>query len=99
MKPDITAPGFQITSAVLNQPPTIPPTSYDGGPPASGTSISAPHVTGVIALLFEKNPTLTQEDIRNVLLDNAKKDNFTGGVPNVDWGHGKLDAESAYDDL
>jgi len=92
MKPDITAPGFQITSAVIEQNGVL----YDGGPSASGTSMSAPHVAGVIALLFEKNPKLTQEDIRKILLENAMTDNFTGIVPNVNWGYGKLDAESAY---
>ena len=92
MKPDITAPGFDITSAIIEQSGVF----YRGEPGASGTSMSAPHVSGVIALLFEKNPTLTQDDIRNVLLENAKTDEFTGVAPNVSWGYGKLDAEAAY---
>lgn len=92
IKPDITAPGFDITSAIIEQSGVF----YRGEPGASGTSMSAPHVAGVIALLFEKNPNLTQEEIRWVLLGNAKADNFTGGVPNVNWGYGKLDAECAY---
>ena len=92
MKPDITAPGFDITSTIIEQSGVY----YRGGPSASGTSMSAPHVSGVIALLFEKNPMLTQDDIRKVLLTNAKTDEFTGVVPNVSWGYGKLDAEAAY---
>lgn len=92
MKPDITAPGFDITSAIVKQSGVY----YRGEPGASGTSMSAPHVSGVIALLFEKNPTLTQDNIRNVLFASAKTDEFTGVVPNVNWGYGKLDAESAY---
>lgn len=92
MKPDITAPGFDITSAII----PLAGVSYRGEPNASGTSMSAPHVAGVIALLFEKNRNLTQEEIREVLLGNAQPDNFTGIVPNVNWGYGKLDAECAY---
>ena len=72
---------------------------YRGGLNASGTSFSAPLVAGVIALLFEKNRALTQDNIRAHLLGSATEDAFTGIVPNVNWGHGKLNAESAYDAL
>ena len=91
IKPDITAPGFDITSAIVEQSGVF----YRGEPSASGTSMSAPLVAGVIALLFEKNPTLTQDEIRVLLFAHAKTDQFTGAVPNVSWGYGKLDADSA----
>jgi hypothetical protein len=58
--------------------------------------MSAPHVSGVIALLFQNDPHLTQDDLRSVLLENASADQFTGTVPNTNWGYGKLDAEAAY---
>jgi len=57
-----------------------------------GTSMSAPAVTGGIALLLEKYPNLTNEEIRNSVLQNTKTDNFTGTTPNEKWGHGKFDA-------
>ena len=96
-KPEITAPGFDLTTAVALDASGV---LYRGQPPGnSGTSFSAPHVSGVIALLFEKNRDLTQDDIRNILFDSADQDDFTGIVPNVNWGYGKLNAESAYDAL
>jgi subtilisin family serine protease len=36
-----------------------------------GTSMAAPHITAIAALLLEKNPNLMQEDIENILKDSA----------------------------
>ncbi|OBS22133.1 hypothetical protein FPOA_08469 [Fusarium poae] len=44
LKPDIAAPGFEITSTVLNQ-------SYEE---LSGTSMSAPYIAGIAALFIGK---------------------------------------------
>ena len=54
----------------------------------TGTSQSAPHVTGAIAQLLEKNSSYTIEDIRRQLLGQAARgviDNSTviGGAPNL----------------
>ena len=62
---------------------------------AQGTSFSAPHVTGAVALLFERDPTHDALDIRNRLSTTARTDSFTGQVPNVQWGFGKLDVGAA----
>ncbi|MEO1088399.1 MAG: hypothetical protein AAFY88_29555, partial [Acidobacteriota bacterium] len=51
--------------------------------------------TGVVALMLEKNPRLTQAEIRRALEQSARTDASTGGVPNRSWGFGKLDAEGA----
>ncbi|WP_171064192.1 S8 family serine peptidase [Actinomadura soli] len=63
----------------------------------SGTSQAAPHVTGVIALMFQKNPTLTYVDVRRILAATTKKDHIPPELvlPNAVWGAGKLDAAAA----
>jgi len=38
----------------------------------SGTSVAAAHVTGVVALMIERNPSVTADDIRKVLTTTAK---------------------------
>jgi subtilisin family serine protease len=62
----------------------------------TGTSMSAPHVTGVVALMFEKNPTLTGPQVRSILQSTASR-NIPGfvGFPNRHWGFGKVDVEAA----
>ena len=62
---------------------------------SKGTSFSAPHVTGTVALLFSYNPNLDAIDVRNAIINSAKKDGFTGSTPNDKWGYGKLDAYNA----
>jgi len=55
-----------------------------------GTSASSPYTAGVIALMFQHNPTLDVEQIRQILIETALEDEFTGALPNPGWGHGKL---------
>lgn len=64
---DITAPGKRIlTTAYLPSDPSNNILIY-----ASGTSLATPIVTGVAALLKASNPSLTQDDMRNILLKSA----------------------------
>ena len=60
---DIAAPGDDILSTVLN----------NGYQMESGTSMAAPHVAGLAALLKSYNPSLTWLDIKNLILNNGDK--------------------------
>jgi subtilisin family serine protease len=61
----------------------------------AGTSAACPYVAGVVALMLQKNPTLTQRDIQHILDSTAASDQFTGAVPNPNWGYGKIDPAAA----
>jgi subtilisin family serine protease len=62
----------------------------------NGTSAATPYTAGIIALIFQKRPTLTFGEIRRLLTTNASKDDLvTGPVPNPNWGYGKLDYAAA----
>jgi subtilisin family serine protease len=91
IKPDLTAPSTLVTA---------PRVRKDGCPPCydlmSGTSMAAPHVTGVVALLWSLWPGLAAGQIRDALLSTACADALTGVTPNTNWGHGKLDAGATY---
>lgn len=63
-KPDIVAPGNKIMSCVPGKP-------YSYGV-KSGTSMSTPLVTGAIACALEKNPALTNTDIKTMLMNSAE---------------------------
>jgi subtilisin family serine protease len=99
-KPDIAAPGLEITSAkadVANFPgnccsccPDACCCLYED---LTGTSMAAPHVTGAIALLLEENARLTRADIVRHLQDTAR-DRPAGGW-DATFGGGKLNVEAA----
>jgi serine protease len=40
----------------------------------AGTSMAAPHVSGLAALMFSTNPDLTHDDVRQILRDTADQD-------------------------
>lgn len=80
-KPNISAPGVAIRSAY----------GSSGYANFDGTSMAAPHVTGAIALLFQRNPALTFTDVYNVLLDSADRPAPNcNSVPNNNCGWGRL---------
>lgn len=94
--PIISAPGMLVFSALSSSvdpeyidSTTIDPSGIYVG--EAGTSMSAPIVTGAIALLFEQNPNLSVDEIIDLLKISARKDQFTGSEPNNDFGWGKLD--------
>ncbi len=66
LKPDVAAPGGEILSATLRQ--------YTGGSPFAnfdGTSMSAPHVTGAVALLTQRHPDWSVRQMKSALMSTA----------------------------
>nr|WP_314433805.1 S8 family peptidase [uncultured Brevundimonas sp.] len=61
---------------------------------ASGTSFSAPHVAGALALLMQAFPNLTARQALAILMDTARD----AGDPGADivYGRGLLDVEQAF---
>jgi subtilisin family serine protease len=101
LKPDITAPG-QLIGAARSSSGIFSGwwSTFDGEHTMmQGTSMSAPHVTGAIALLLQKDPTLTPDRVRSLLASTARVDSHVGSVPNYDWGAGKLDVGAAFEAL
>ncbi|MFN3342009.1 MAG: S8 family peptidase [Flavobacteriales bacterium] len=56
-----------------------------------GTSMAAPVVAGIGALLLEKCPNLRWDEFMDLITQTAKIDAQTSGTPNITWGYGKID--------
>jgi len=81
---EISAPGSDILSTFAGNQYAID----------SGTSMAAPHVTGVAGLLWSYFPTCTALQIRNVL-DQTARDLGTSGC-DTNFGYGIVQAKDAY---
>ncbi|MBI1295402.1 S8 family serine peptidase [bacterium] len=69
LKPDISAPGVGIVSAAAR--------SGSGRQTSSGTSMATPHVAGAAALLRQRYPGWTVEEIKARLINTARYDLLT----------------------
>jgi subtilisin family serine protease len=103
---DLVAPGVDIVSLRARRTDVSLVAGLEGytagaafvGPDAhyyrvSGTSFAAPFVSGAAALLLAKDPSLTPEQVKRVLLQSAKET----GAPGIDVkaGYGRLDLKTA----
>ena len=59
-----------------------------------GTSMSAPHVAGVVARLLSRNHYLSADGIRRMLVDSANNP-ASPGVWDRNWGYGEVDVVKA----
>ncbi|WIV12986.1 S8 family serine peptidase [Proteiniborus sp. MB09-C3] len=87
IKPDISAPGVSIYSSI--------PGGYTAG--YSGTSMSAPHISGTVALLVSANASLSIEDIEEIIENTADPltDSTYPEAPNFGYGYGMVNAFEA----
>ena len=102
-KPDVTSYGSNIISAshaasfgLPGTPATLADDQYDS---KSGTSMATPIASGVIALLLEADPSLSPEEVKDVI----QKSSEPRGEPadesisrwNETYGYGIIDASCA----
>lgn len=80
-KPDLVAPGNHVLACA--------PGADNGYGVKSGTSMSTPLVAGAAALMLEKNPELTNVQIKMKLKESARD----MGLPKNQQGWGELDLE------
>ena len=108
VKPDVSAPGQILVSSVnkyntnmfYDQSPyskagiTLNGNNYEFGL-MQGTSMSAPFVTGVMALCLEAYPNLSVKQAKWLLKQTSTQDNLTGSISSAGstvWGAGKINA-------
>ena len=87
-KPDLVAPGVFVNTTSLKNFYNI----------TSGTSYAAPHVSGAIALLLEKNPDLTPQEIKSILVttSNIITDQYNKEFEFNAGGAGRIDLKKAF---
>lgn len=99
-RPTVTAPGVDVVSARASAGDTWTDLADDTIAPAfrpfyttfSGTSMAAPHVSGIVALMLEANPQLDWRDVKRILQETAT--NVPGDDP-WETGAGYANAHAA----
>ena len=106
IKPEICAPGRMVVGAIAKNVsdnsrtvawpiPASPEGRYAW---SQGTSLSAPIVAGIVALMLQENSKLTRDTVTTILQKTAINDSYTGKISSpydVRWGAGKVDALAA----
>ncbi len=106
MKPDISAPGVSVISSISSYTDyaftSVANVAFNGRTyhfaKMSGTSMASPMVAGVAALILDANPYLSAQQVKSIIMQTAREDNFTGMIPSggsAQWGAGKINAYSA----
>lgn len=98
--PDICAPGVDVLSSVNSYDTTSVVTVsqvVSGGrtyiwSAKSGTSMASPIACGIIATWMQYKPTLSAQEVREILQATAVKDSCVTADTEGKWGAGKIDA-------
>ncbi len=75
LKPDVAAPGLSVLSAAAG--------TGTGGVRESGTSMSTPHVAGIVALVRQAHPTWTPEQVKAAIMNTASAAAVAGYDPRL----------------
>lgn len=103
-KPDISAPGKSIVSAISSYTNTFTGSytktvEFNGRAykfaSLSGTSMAGPFVAGVAALVLQVNPYLSAAQVKDILLQTAYNDIYTEQGGTLRFGSGKVNAYQA----
>ena len=97
LKPDVTAPGINILAGF--SPDTPNSNSGENFGFLTGTSMSAPHVAGIAALLKQAHPSWSPSALKSALMTTARQDlnQQDGETPAnpFDFGAGHIDPNKA----
>lgn len=93
IKPDVTAPGVDITAAAA--PGSLIDQEVGENPPGyltiSGTSMATPHVAGAAAILKQEHPTWGYAELKGALTGSAKGGKYTP----FEQGSGRIAVDKA----
>ncbi len=106
--PWITAPGQMIVAAfnrgwaANNTQSTYLLYQYNSTNPigvASGTSMATPCAGGIVALWLQVDPTLTIDQVKDLMQQTAITDSYVTGTNAKQFGNGKIDALAGIEEL
>ncbi len=92
-KPDLTAPGAMVVSALSVHSGVLPEAVIDNlHTIMGGTSMATPFVTGLVALLLQRKRSLGPEAVRDLLRGTCAIPGRPKGEWDPKWGSGLVDA-------
>ena len=95
IKPCVAAPGYEIPCAA----------SQDSYNTMTGTGAAAAHATGIIALMLEwavirgNYTSITGNDINQLIIRGAARDEATTTYPSKIWGYGRINISGVFESL
>jgi subtilisin family serine protease len=92
-KPDVAAPGAMIVSALSADAKSDRSVMINSKFVAmAGTSMATPFITGLVALLLQRDPKLDPDAIKDLLRKNSSIPGKPLGTFDHKWGYGVIDA-------
>jgi len=95
-KPDVAAPGAMIVSTLSSTAQGFGRSSMINSKfvVSAGTSMATPFVTGLVALLLQRNPKLDPAGVKELLRKNSSIPKKAAGTFDTKWGFGLIDAKN-----